>query len=390
MRRFRWFSVFMLVAGVAAAGSAWLASAAAQTTVPPAPAAGAGPAGQTAAATPRDSQPVTLDAVVVESKTKGPHFPIGGLQEKDFTVLDNGKPRQLVGFRAVDTVAHPDAVHVLIVVDMINTDFDRIAYMREQLGEFLEENGGKLAHPTALAVMSERRVSMMGVSTYDGRSLNASFKKVSTEMRAVGGSAGFYGMMERIDMSLNAIRQIVAYEATRPGRKLVIVISPGWRLLPMAGLEEDMNQRNWVFNAITQMTSEIQAGHMTLYSVDPLEVGYRDPFYYQSYLKPVKKPQQGEYPTLALQVFAVHSGGQALTMGHDVKGQLDAAMRDAGPYYELVLAPQPPGEPNEYHDIQVKVDQPGEVARAQAGYYSDVRPVGEGTTRKVSKIAKPF
>lgn len=389
MRRLRCCSVLMLIAGVAV-GSASLASTAAQTPVPPAPAAGPGPAGQTTAAAPRDSQPVTLDAIVLDNKTKGPHLPIGGLLEKDFTVLDNGKPRQLMGFRAVDTVAHPDAVHVLIVVDMINTDFDRIAYMREQLGEFLEENGGKLAHPTSLAVMSERRVSMMGVSTYDGHSLNASLKKVNTETRAVGGSAGFYGMTERIGMSLNALRQIVAYESTQPGRKLVIVISPGWRLLPMAGLQESVNQRNWVFNVITQMTGEIETGHISIYSVDPLELGYSNPFFYQLYQKPVKRPQQGEYPTLALQLFAVHSGGQALTMGHDVKGQLDAAMRDAGPYYELVLAPQPPGEPNEYHDIEVKVDQPGDVVRAPAGYYSDVRPVGEDKTRNVTRIAKPF
>jgi len=312
------------------------------------------------------------------------------LQAKDFTVLDNGKPQPLAGFRAVDTVAHPDAVHVVIVVDMINTDFDRIAYMREQLGEFLEENGGKLAHPTSLAVMSERGVRMMGTSTYDGNGLNASFQKVSTDMRDIGRSAGFYGMTERIGMSLNAIRQIVAYESTRPGRKLVIVISPGWRLLPMAGVEEDMSQRNWVFNVITQMTSEIQAGHMTLYSVDPLELGHRDPFFYEAFQKPVKRPEQGEYPTLALQLFAVHSGGQALTLGHDVKGQLEAAMRDAGPYYELAFAPQTSGEPNEYHEIQVKVNEAGVVARAQAGFYTDVRPVGAGKTRKITKTTKPF
>lgn len=364
--------------------------ASSQTQVPPAPGAASGPAGQPAGAATGQRRLVTLDAVVVQNNKRGPHFPVGNLQAEDFTVLDNGKPQPLAGFREVDTVAHPDAIHVLIVVDMINTDFDRIAYMREQLGEFLEENGGRLAHPTSLAVMSERGVSMMGTSTHDGNGLNASFQKVGTDMRDIGRSAGFYGMAERIGMSLNAIRQIVAYESTQPGRKLVIVISPGWRLLPMAGVEEDMNQRNWVFNAITQMTSEIQAGHTTLYSVDPLELGYRDPFYYQAYLKPVKKPQQGEYPTLALQVFAVHSGGQALTMGHDVKGQLDAAMRDAGPYYELAFALQGSGEPNEYHEIQVKVNEPGEVARAQAGFYSDVRPMGGDKTRKVTKTARPF
>ncbi|MFP5237783.1 MAG: VWA domain-containing protein [Acidobacteriota bacterium] len=386
MPSFRCLRLLLLTAAIS---SAALGSAAAQTAVPPAPGGAPGHAAQAGAVPAGQPRPVTLDAVVVEKRTKGPHFPIGNLQEKDFTVLDNGKPQQLVGFRAVDTVAHPDAVHVLIVVDMINTQFDRIAYMREQLGEFLRENGGKLAHPTSLAIMSENGASLLGTYTYDGNGLNAAFQKVGTDMRDIGRSAGFYGMTERIGMSLNAIRRIVAYESTQPGRKLVIVISPGWRMLPMAGVEEDMGQRDWVFNILTQMTNEIREGHVTLYSVDPLELGNRDPFFYQAFLKPVKKPQQGEFPTLALQLFAVHSGGQALTNGHDVKGQLDAAMRDAGPYYELMLAPQGSGEPNEYHEIQVRLDQPDEVARAQAGFYTNVRPVSEGKTRKSTKIAKP-
>lgn len=382
------FVLPLSMAVLAAFGTASLPSAFAQMPVPSAPAASSGPAG-TPIATPAQPGQIRLDAVVVKSSKKGPHIPIGGLQKKDFTILDNGQPQKLVGFREVDTIAHPDAVQVLIVVDMVNAQFDRIAYMREQLGEFLLQNGGRLAHPTSLAVMSEQGVSMMGSSTYDGNALNASFHNVRTEMREIGRAAGFYGDTERIEMSLNDLRQIVAFESTRPGRKLVAVISPGWRMLPMAGVEEDMPQRNLVFNIITQITSEIQAGHVTLYSLDPLELGNRDPFFYQAFSKPVTRPDQGEYPTLALQIFAEHSGGQAILFGRDVKGELNAAMRDAGPYYELTYAPKPSDKPNEYHDVRVKVDQPGETVRAQAGYYSHVEPVGGRKPTKLSRAPKP-
>lgn len=330
--------------------------------------------------------PVSLDVVVDDKKGN----PTGGLEQKDFTLLDNGQPRPLVGFRAVNTTAQPDAVHVVIVVDMINSSFERIAYEREQLGEFLTQNGGELPHPTTIAVMTERGVSMMGGSTQDGNALNTNFRKVGTDLRMIGRDAGFYGATERIETSLTELRQIVHYASAMPGRKMVVIITPGWPLLQLAGEEEDMAQHNWMFNVVTQISTELRTGHVALYSIDPLELGRTDPFLYQAYLKPVKRPQQAQYPTMALQVFAEHSGGRALTMGRDVRGELNVAMRDAGPYYELTFNPSPADKPNEYHELQVKVDQPGLVARTNAGFYERVEPVGGTKTISPSKAPKPF
>jgi len=325
---------------------------------------------------------VRLDVVVTAGKRERDRQPVGGLQEKDFTVLDNGQPQKLVGFREVDTAAKPDAVQVLIVVDMINASLDRVAYMRQQLGEFLTQNGGNLAHPTTIAVMSERGARLVQGTSRDGNALNANFQRVPTDLRVIGRSAGFYGATERIDMSLTEMRQIINYEAQQPGRKLVVMVSPGWYLLPMAGAEEDMDQRDWVFNMITRVTTELQAGHVTLYCVDPEDLGQRDPFFYQAFLKPVKRPYQAEYPTLALQVFAEHSGGRAVIMGRaDIKGELDAAMRDAGPYYELTFVPRPADNPNEYHDLKVNVDRPAMTVQTDAGYYANVQPVGKNTQK---------
>lgn len=319
--------------------------AAAQGAPQPAPAAPGGPMqnlqeipGVTIPAQPNapmadQSGRISVDVVVDDKKG----MPVGGLAQKDFTLLDNGQPRALVGFRAVNTAAQPDAVHVVIVVDMINSSFVRIAYEREQLGEFLAQNGGELAHPTTIAVMTERGVSMLDGSTRDGNALNAKFRKVQTSMRMIGRDAGFYGATERIETSLTELQQIVHNASAMPGRKMVVIITPGWPLLQLAGEEEDMAQHNWMFNVVTQISTELRTGHVALYSIDPQELGRTDPFLYQAYLKPVKRPQQAQYPTMALQVFAEHSGGRALTMGRDVRGELNVALRDAGPYYELDL-----------------------------------------------------
>ncbi len=144
-----------------------------------------------------------------------------------------------------------------------------------------------------------------------------------------------------------------------------------------------------MFSVLEQMTDEIRMGHVALYSVDPMDLGRTDPFYYQAYLKPVKKVEQAEYPMLSLQVLAEHSGGRALTMGRDVLGEINAVVRDEGTYYKLTFDTKPADKPNEYHELQVKVDQPGLVARTSAGIYEKVQPVGKKMERP-SKIAKPY
>ena len=63
---------------------------------------------------------ITLDIVVTHHSGK----PVHGLQQQDFTLLDNKQPQKLVRFRALENKASP--VHVIIMVDMINTGFDAV------------------------------------------------------------------------------------------------------------------------------------------------------------------------------------------------------------------------------------------------------------------------
>lgn len=335
-------------------------------------------------APPQQPGPRSLDVLVTDKQGK----PIAGLEQKDFILLDNGQPRPLLSFSAIDPQTAPGKVQVIIAVDMINTRFDEVAYEREQLGEFLKQANGKLAYPTRLAVLTERGVTIMPGTTTDGHAMLAAFLKVGTDMRMIGRAGGFYGASERLELSLAALNQLVAYEAKQPGRKITILLSPGWALLPIAGTEEDREQRDWVFNTLTQLTDSLQSAQVSLYSADPYFLGRTDPYFYSAFLKPVRRPDQGEYPVLSLQVLAEHSGGQALTMGHDVRGQLNIAMRDAGPYYRMTFSTPTPDKPNAYHDLQVKVDRPEAVVRAAAGYYARVEPVG-GKTVSPSHTPQP-
>src|ERR1700721_4033843 len=83
-----------------------------------------------------------------------------------------------------------------------------------------------------------------------------------------------------------------------------------------------------MFGAIMGLTNGLRKAHMTLYSIDPHSLGRTDPFYSQSYLKPVSNVNQAEEPYLALQVLSAHSGGLEEVTGMDILGEINTAIRD--------------------------------------------------------------
>jgi VWFA-related protein len=309
---------------------------------------------------------ITIDVAVTDKL--GHH--VDGLEAGDFTVLDNKEPQKLIDFRVLSDRTGSDPVQVLIVVDMVNVSFNEVAWERQQLDAFLKQDGGKLAYPTSIAILSDGGAKMQQSSTQDGNALLAVFDKSQTALRTVTRDTGFYGEAERLQMSLSQIGQLAAVEGSLPGRKLMLVVSGGWPLLARAGDQEDLKEREWVFNTIVHFTNGFREAGITLYCLDPFELGRSSPFYYQGYLKGIAVAKQAEYPNLALQVMAEHSGGQVFINGKDITGDLNLAVRDANAAYELTFAGAPGDRPNEYHALQVQVNKPNVKVRTVAGYYA--------------------
>ena len=154
---------------------------------------------------------------------------------------------------------------------------------------------------------------------------------------------------------------------------MLVMISPGWPLLPIAGNQEYMGERRWVFDSIVALTNGLREANTTLYCLDPFRLGETNPFYYQIYLNPVKKVQDAEYPYLGLQVLAQHSGGQVLVTSWDIEGALKKLERATAVSYELTFEGAEGGPVNAYHGLQVKVNRPDASVYTTAGYYANQR-----------------
>lgn len=330
-------------------------------------------------------QPQTIHLDVLVKDKDG--MAVAGLSQQAFTVLDNGQPQKLVSFTPVATRNDPSAVSVLIVMDMINPGFNSVTWGREQLDEYLAQENGALQHRTSIAAMTQDGLEMMSGSTTDGKQLLAEFHKIATDLRPVTQRSGWQALEQLLQQSLQQFTQILAIEQTRPGRKLVLIISPGWPMLGWWGSQQDLPSVQQDYNVIVAMTNAIRDARTVIYRLDPYEIGGehagpQDPFYYEDFLNPVTDPKKATFPYLGLGVFAVHSGGRVLVTGHDITGEINSVLHDAGQYYELTYTAPPAGSPNQYHAISVHVNQPDTTVQTISGYYADSQLVGPQAKEK--------
>jgi VWFA-related protein len=309
---------------------------------------------------------ILLDVVVTPKS--GP--PVTGLQQQDFTILDNKAPRTISSFEAVTGREAP--IQIILVIDAVNTGYDRVAYERAEIDKFLRAEGGHLAYPIALAVLTDKGAQIVQNFSTDGNSLSASLNRDDIGLRTVGRSGGYYGDSERLQISLQALHQLVAGEVALPGRKIMLWVSPGWPLLSGANTEIDSKQQRQIFTDIVSLSTQLLQARITLYSFDPLgasEALTRDS-YYKEFLKGIAKPSQVYLGDLGLQVLAIQSGGIAFNSTNDISGLLQQCIADTVPYYEISFDSPKAAQRDEYHDLEIKLARPGLTARTRQGYYA--------------------
>jgi VWFA-related protein len=307
---------------------------------------------------------IQLDVAV--TRTKGQ--PAGELSEKDFTVLDNKRPSPIVSFAAVEGKQAP--VEVVIVIDSVNTPYTYLGYQRDQIVKYLRSDGGALPYPTTFAVLTDTSFQLFQGASTNGNAVATELEHTDIGLREINRSEGFWGAADRMTLSLNALRSLTVVEEKKPGRKLVLWVSPGWPLLSGPEVELDGNEADEVYHNAITFSRELRKADITLYSVNSWGVteSVGREFYYQSFLKGLKGPADAEWGNLALQVLAAQSGGLVLS-SNDAVTMIKQCVADADQYYRIALDPAPDGKPNEYHQIEVKVAQNGLVARTRTGYY---------------------
>lgn len=311
---------------------------------------------------------IVIDVNVADKAGK----PVTGLQKQDFTLLDGDRPQSITSFQEITNTAAGTPTHVTIVLDAVNTSFQTLSSVRHQLGNFFQQNGGHLPVPVSLVIFSYSGLNAQPHPSDDGKAALDFLNRNPIPVHSDNGAQGQPGAYERIDRSLNAVHSLSVANLNIPGRKLLIWVSPGWPVPMETTLGLTAREKEAVFNRIVSTTGLLLVSRTSLYSVDPLGTADAGSFLtgrYRDYLKEIRNTQQSQAANLALQVFAVHSGGRVFAGSNDLSGELNHSIEDASAYYTLSFDPPHADHPNEYHHLEVKLGQPGLKARTRAGYY---------------------
>jgi VWFA-related protein len=130
---------------------------------------------------------ITLSVVV----TPKAGAPVQGLQQNDFTLLEDGAPQTISAFHAVTGREAP--IETLIVIDLVNNSDTNVGYARDEVEKFLKSEGGSLAHPVALVMFTDSGLQVLGNYSTDGNALAAELSDTGTSSRFIRRSSGFYG-----------------------------------------------------------------------------------------------------------------------------------------------------------------------------------------------------
>ncbi len=320
---------------------------------------------QAAPPSPQDSGRMSLD-VVVTSKSGAP---VSGLRQQDFTILDDKTTETITSFAALGGPQAP--IEVVVLIDTINADVTTVSFERTQVDKFFKANDGHLAYPTSLAILEDAGVAMGESPTKNGNLLSAALAQSDLGLRTIHKDTGVTNDADRLHMSLVAAQKLAVKESTRPGRKIVLWVSPGWPLLSSPNLNYDDKQTQQLFRQTVAMSTLLRRAGVTFYSINP--AGAAEGIHqldYEQFLKGAAKPIQALPGYLALQVMSIQGGGVALTGSNDIAEELERCLTDFTAYYELSFDPPPGDRRDELHTLQVKVSQPGDTARTRTVYYS--------------------
>ncbi len=321
---------------------------------------------------------VKINAVVTDAQG----HPVMDLQPWDLKLLDNGKPARILSFKKFDGVhvMPQPPVEVILVMDLVNLPFSQVALVRQGLDAYLLKNGGHLAQPVSVILLTDKGVQLQPHPSLDGNAVDKEVQGIEANIRTLDRAMAGYGELERMQLSVQQMAEIAENESRKPGRKLLIWLGPGWPLLvrPDVGYYSQKVQDEY-FATIVELSRSLREAQIAVYSVGPVLIDtVTKMFEYQAYVKGVKNANDAATPNLALGVLAEQTGGKVMVPGNDMAGQIAQCVADANAYYRIGFDPPVTAHADEFHELKLVTDRPGLTVRTTTGYYDEPAGVAGG------------
>ena len=316
---------------------------------------------------------IHLDVAATDREGK----PFSGLVAKDFTLTDNGVAQKIISFAPSNqpTDENERLSEVVLLLDEVNLEPFELERAKDASIKFLRQNGGHLAQPVSIYWLTPSGLYATATPTSDGNALaeDVARDRSSRTVWVIQRNRELFMTAEsenvaRWDRSLRAVYSIAVVRRRDPGRKLLLWMGFGW---PVVRAREE--HKGSSFSSLVELSTRIREARMVISEVtvrtEPQAFDFKDT--YKDDLAGVNASSNLETTGVhfALPVLALQSGGLVLDPVSDIARAMDDCVEDARVFYTLSFDPPPAVQPDEYHDLKVKIGVPGLSARTTTGYY---------------------
>lgn len=374
MKRFlRFLFVAFIVGAVCGASGAWAQASQAQVRgIPQVPTIRV------------NSKLVFLDVTVVDDQGQ----PVtSGLTRDDFTITEEGKRRPIFSFeppeRHTGSEGAGQTAHTILLIDVLNSNFEQIAFIRNEVKKYLDSQPERLESPTALMVLGNESLKMVQDFTQSKTELLSAWERVPVVypykgINAASSHASF--RLERIQQSIDALQQIALQNKGVLGRKNIIWIGYGGPDFATQSSDED---EVYIHNTANLLVD----GRVSLFMVYPgIQVASKMTNYdlFQGSRASIAGLTDSEISTMGWSggedpfetsggnfgKFVNESGGHLFGNRNDVDVEIARAAEWGTESYTLTYRPSD-GEPDgKFRAIKVSVRDPHLHVMTKAGYFA--------------------
>ncbi len=275
-------------------------------------------------------------------------MPVRNLTLADFTLADNGQPREI---RSV-TAPESEPLTVALVADVSGTQEDYIAGHRAAIGKFLKELLGP--RDRAVVVQIARQAWLLADSTGPSPAwIDSAVEKIGVHQTKQTNLVGPPCRNVRLPHTCgesalwHGLYQTVVKLKPAAGRKAMVVLSDG---IDTGGDRTDAN-----------VIEAAQAAGVVVYSVK-----YSNP----KNLGSIKKVLSETF-TKGLEHVDRETGGLTFpSPGEKIAEPLSRIASDLRNMYVLAFTPPPAARDGRFHKLEVKTTRANTVVRTRAGYWA--------------------
>lgn len=347
---------------------------------------------------------VLLDVVVTDKSGN----PVRALNQRDFTILEDGKPQKISSFEpppSSNSAVLPSSPRTIILLDELNSAFADLSFARDKILGFLAQHNLEQT-PTALMALNLQGISVLEDYTLDANLLKEKLTHIHLALlNPPEGQTQQTTIEEHAQTSIDSLVEI-AQASLGSSYNLNIV----WVTSGMAGGLKDTGRADGTRHALDRLADLLMRARIRLYSIDPSGV---HPLPVTVVASPAGEKLSKSNTMAGAKTnddLALHgtayeaneflnrltnmTGGHAYYLRNDIEIALSEAMHSGAANYSISYSPQNGDFNGEYRKIEVHTSAEGTTAHTRLGYYAvadEMAPTKElREARWLAALASPL